>query len=134
MRSSNCHSQCSSSNDRGRDPREADVSSSVHHNLCHHITPTSDQFLTEAWDDVTTSFKEHFPTALLNDVRTEGQILDRHLCIHERPDNPNHQCSLVQMTTPPLALTYCYHLCKIKQCLIMNRWTLVTSHQIFQTS
>ena len=93
MQSSKCHSQCSSSNDRGWDPR-GEVSSPVHHNLCHHVTPTSDQFLTEARDDITTPFKEHFPTAPLDDnILAEEQIPDRHLCIHERPDDLNHQCS-----------------------------------------
>ena len=56
-----------------------------------------DQFLTEAWyddDDDTTPFDEHFPTAPFgDDVWTEEQIQDRCLCIHERPDDPNHQCS-----------------------------------------
>ena len=62
--------------------------------MCHHITPTTDQFLTEAWDDDTTSFDEHFPTAPLDDdAWAEEQILDRCLCIHGRPDEPNHQCS-----------------------------------------
>ena len=56
----------------------------THHNL----------FLTEAWDDVSSSFSEHFPTAPLDDdIWAEEQILDRGLCIHERPDEPNHQCS-----------------------------------------
>ena len=75
-------------------PREGDVSSSLHHDLCHHITATMDPFLPEAWDDVSSSFNEHFPTAPLDDdVWLEEQILDRCLCIHERPDEPNHQCS-----------------------------------------
>ena len=52
-----------------------------------------EQFLTEACDDVSSSFNEHFPTALLDDVWAEEEILDRCLCIHERPDKPNHQCS-----------------------------------------
>ena len=62
--------------------------------LCHHITPTMDPLLTEAWDDGTTSFNEYFPTVPVDDdVWTQEQILDRHLCMHERPDKPNHQCS-----------------------------------------
>ena len=53
-----------------------------------------DPFLTEAWDDVSSSFDEHFPTVPLdNDVWAEKDIPDRCLCIHERPDEPNHQCS-----------------------------------------
>ena len=94
VRSSECCCQCSSSDERGWEPREADVSSSIHHNLCHHITPTSDQFLTKAWDADTTSFEEHFPTAPLHDdVWAEEQILDRCLGIHKRPEELNHQCS-----------------------------------------
>ena len=73
---------------RSPTPREVDASSSVHHNMCHHIMPIRDQFLTEAWDDDdddTTPFDEHFPTAPYNDdVWTEEQILDRCLCIQER--------------------------------------------------
>ena len=70
-------------------PREADVSS-----LVHHITATTNTFLTEACDDVSSSFNEHFPTApLSDDVCTEEPILDRCLCIHERTDEPNDQCS-----------------------------------------
>ena len=43
-----------------------------------------DQFLTEAWDDDTTSLDEHFPTASLDDdVWAEEPIPDRHLCILE---------------------------------------------------
>ena len=37
--------------------------------------------------------------------------------------------TLVHMTAPPSAWTYCNQLCKMKPCLIMNRWTSVTSHQ-----
>ena len=41
-----------------------------------------------------TSTKEHFPTAPLDDeVWSEDPIPDRQLCIHERPHEPNHQCS-----------------------------------------
>ena len=77
-----------------RDPRDADVSSPVHHNLCHHITFTTDWFLTEAWDDITTSFHEHFPTVPLgDDIWAEEQVLDICLYIQEGPDNLNHQCS-----------------------------------------
>ena len=94
MRSSEHCSQCSSPDDRGWDPREADISSSIQHNLCHHVRPTSDQFLTEALDDDTPSFEEHFPVVLLDDdIWAEEQIPDRHLYIHERTDEPNHQCS-----------------------------------------
>ena len=51
-------------------------------------------FLTSALDDDTTSSKENFPTAPLDeDVWSEDPILDRHLCIHKTPDEPNHQCS-----------------------------------------
>ena len=67
MRSNECCSQCSRSDDRGWDPREIDISSSVHHSLCHCVTPTRDQFLTDAWLDDTISFDEHFPTAPLDD-------------------------------------------------------------------
>ena len=77
-------------------PREADVSPSVHHNLCHCVKPTRDQFLTEAWDDDddTTPFDKHFPTAPFDDdVWTEEQILDRCLGMHEKLDDLNNQCS-----------------------------------------
>ena len=38
--------------------------------------------------------EEHFPTAPLDDdVWAEEPIPDRCLYIHERPDEPNHQCS-----------------------------------------
>ena len=67
------------------------------HNLCHYCTPTpnTEQFATDlnnvAWDNGTTSSKENFPTAPLDDlVLSEDPIPDRHLCIHETPD---HQCS-----------------------------------------
>ena len=109
IRSSKCYSQQPSSDDRGQDLREADVSSSVHHNLCHYITPTTDQFLTEAWDDDTTSFEEHFQTAPLDDdVWAEEPIPDSHLCIHERPDKLKHQCSY----PCPNVWTYCNQCCK----------------------
>ena len=60
--------------------------------------PTRDQFLMEVWDDYydddTIPFDEHFPTAPFDDdIWTEEQIPDRGLCIHKRPDDPNHQCS-----------------------------------------
>ena len=94
IRSSKHHSQHSSTDDRGCDPRETDVSSLLHHNLCHHITPAMDQFLTEAWDEDTTSFEEHFPTVPLDDdVWAEEPIADRDLCINKIPDELNHQCS-----------------------------------------
>ena len=52
-----------------------------------------DHFLTEAWDDDSISFEEYFPTAPLDDdVWAEEPILDRCMCIHDRPDEPNHQC------------------------------------------
>ena len=63
--------------------READVSSSV-----PQITPTTDPFLTEAWDDVNSWFGEHFPTVPLDDdIWAEEQIQDRCLCIQERPNH-----------------------------------------------
>ena len=93
-RSSEQCSPPSSTNTRSPTTREADVSSSVHHVLWHHITPTTDSFLTEACDDVSSSFNEHFPTALLDDdVWAEEQIPDRCLCIHGKTNEPNHQCS-----------------------------------------
>ena len=55
----------------------------MHQNLCHPITPTptTDQFLTEAWDSDTTFSKDNFPTAPLDDeVCSEDPIPDRHLC------------------------------------------------------
>ena len=59
--------------------------------LCHtHHRPIPNWGM----DDVSSSFDEHFPTVLLNDnVWAEEQILDWCLCIHKRPDEPNHQCS-----------------------------------------
>ena len=68
----------------------------MHLNLYHPIIPTStiNPFLTDAWDDDTTFSKENFPTAPLDDnVWSEDPIPDGHLCIHETPDKPNHQCS-----------------------------------------
>ena len=72
----------------------------MHHILCHSLTPTqtTEQFFADfnnvAWDDDTTSTEEHFPTAPLDDeVWCEDPILDRPLCIHERPHKPNLQCS-----------------------------------------
>ena len=51
-------------------------------------------FLTDAWANDTTSSKENFSTVPFNDdVWSENPIPDRHLCIHETPDEPNHQCS-----------------------------------------
>ena len=98
VRPSEWHSPHCNANARSPTPREADVSSSVHHTLCHHIMPTRDQFLTEVWDDVddvdTTHFDKHFPTAPFDDdVWNEEQIQVRCLCIHERHDVLNHQCS-----------------------------------------
>ena len=53
-----------------------------------------DPFLNEAWDDVSSSFDKHFITVpIVDDIWAEEQILHRHLCIHERPDEPDHQCS-----------------------------------------
>ena len=71
-----------------------------------------------------------------DDVWTEEQIPDRHLCIHKRPDDPNHQCSYPcpYDSIPPSGWTYCNPLCEMKQCLTTNRWTSVTSHWIFQIS
>ena len=70
-------------------PREADISSSL-----YHITPTTDPFLTAAWDDANSSFDKHFPTTPLDDdIWTEEQIPDRCLYIHETTDEPNNQCS-----------------------------------------
>ena len=93
MRASEWCSPCSSTKAKSWPHRRGDLSPSVHHNLCHHITPTTDWFLTTTWVD-DTSCVEHFPRALLDDgVWAEEPILDGHLCIHERPDEPNHQCS-----------------------------------------
>ena len=59
-----------SSND-ARNPvsRRAELSSSVHLNLCHPstLTPTTDLFLTDVWDNDTTFSKENLPTAPLDD-------------------------------------------------------------------
>ena len=83
----------SSTNARSPAHRRADPSPSVHHNQCNHITSTTDQFLTEACDDDTTSSEEYFPTVPLDDdIWAEELVVDRHLCIHKRPDEPNHQC------------------------------------------
>ena len=55
-------------------------------------TPTTDQFLTEVWDDDSISTEEHFPTAPLNDdIWTKDPIPDRQLCIHET-SQLNTQC------------------------------------------
>ena len=52
-----------------------------------------DQFLTEAWDDDAASFEEHLLTVPLDDdIWAAEPIPDRCLCIHERPDQPKHQC------------------------------------------
>ena len=123
MRSSEWHSPPSSANVRSPTPREADVSSSV-----HHIIPTAEPFLTEAWDDDSSSFDEHFPTTPLDDdVWAEEQILDRCLCIQERPDEPNHQCSYPcpydGNTTFQLDCNQCH---KMKECLTTIWWTSVT--------
>ena len=60
--------------------------------------PNTEQFSTDinnvTWDNYTTSSEENFPTAPLDDlVWSEDPIPDRHLCIHETPHEPNHQCS-----------------------------------------
>ena len=53
----------------------------------------TDQFLTETWDDETTSFDKHLPTVPLDDdVWVEEPIPDRCLCIHNRPDALHCQC------------------------------------------
>ena len=81
-------------------PVRAELSSPEHHNLCHHLipTPNTEWFFTDvdsaAWDDDTASSKENVPTEPLDDeVRSEDPILDRQLCIHETPHEPNHHCS-----------------------------------------
>ena len=62
----------------------------LQYNMSHLHRP----FFNEAWDDVSSSFDKHSPIALLDDDIWAGeQILDRCLCIHKRPDEPNHQCS-----------------------------------------
>ena len=100
MTPSTQHHQHSSANARSPACRRAELSSAVHHNLCHNLTPTpnTEHFFTDfnnvAWDNDTTSPKENFPTAPLHDeVWSDDQIPDRHLCIHETPHEPNHQCS-----------------------------------------
>ena len=79
--------------------RIVEVSFPECHSLCHYGTPTpnTEQFLTDfndvAWDDDTTSPKENFPTAPLDDeVRYKDPIPDRHLFINETPHEPNLQC------------------------------------------
>ena len=136
VRSSEHCSQHSSTNARSHNPREADVSSSAHHNLCHHITPTMEQFFIEAWDDDTTSFEEHVPTVPLDDdVWAEEPIPDRCLCIHETPDKPNYQCSYpCPYDSSTFRMDLLQSTPQMKQCITMNRWTSVTSHQIFQIS
>ena len=124
------HSPHSSADARSTTPREADVSSSVHHNLCPHIMPTRDQFLTEAWDDNdddTTLFYEHFPTAPFNDdIRTEEKFqIDACASMRDLMIWITSVPTLVCMIAPPSAQTYCNPLCKMKQCLTMNRWTSV---------
>ena len=80
-------------------PVRAELCSPEHHNLCHDLTPTSNtkQFFTDvdsvSWNDDTTSSKENFPTAPLEDVVwSEDPIPDRQLCIHKTPHEHNHQC------------------------------------------
>ena len=109
-------------------PVRAELSSPEHHNLCHYHTPTPDteQFLTDfdnvAWNDDTTSSKEHFPMASLDDiVWSEDLIPGRHLCILETPHKPNLQCSYpcpysnttfrmmdLPQSTPQGAAIFCY--------------------------
>ena len=127
--------QCSpppSADTRSPTPREADISSSL-----HHVTPTTNPFQTDNGDDVSSSFDKHFPTAPLDDdICTEEEISDRCLCIHEKPHDPNHHCPTpVHMAgTPSSGLTY-YNQCHdVKQGLTMIQWTSVTYHQIFQIS
>ena len=126
---------CSSAKARSPVHRRAELSSSVHQNLCHPVTPTptTDQFLTDAWDDDTAFSKENIPTAPLDDeVLSEDPIPDRHLCIHK-----SHITSipaLVHTDALPTGWTYYIQHHKVRQCLTMNWWTSVISHQIFQTS
>ena len=47
--------------------RSVELSSPIYHNLCNLLTPATDQFLTEAWYDDSTSTEEHFPTEPLSD-------------------------------------------------------------------
>ena len=96
VRPSKQYSQHSSTNDRSHNPMGAEASSSVHHNLCHPNipTPTTNLYLTDAWENDITSSEANLPTVPLDeDVWSEDPIPDRHLCIHETPDEPNHQCS-----------------------------------------
>ena len=62
--------------------------------LQYTTSHTTDPFLTKAWGHVISLFDKHLPTAPLDDdIWAEEEIWDRHLFIHERPDEPNHQCS-----------------------------------------
>ena len=73
--------------------RRVEFSSPVHQYPCHLLTSTTDQFLTDAWDDDSTSTEEHLPTTPLNDdIQTEDPIPGSQLCIHETPQPDNH-CS-----------------------------------------
>ena len=67
VRPSKCHNHYSSVNDGSHNPREADASSSVHHNLCHSVipTPTANPILTSAWDNDTTSLQGKLPNSAI---------------------------------------------------------------------
>ena len=85
-----------------------------------------EQFFTDvnddAWDDDTPFSKEHFQTAPLDDddVWSEDPILDGQLYIHEKPHEPNYQCSYpcpysitsfridLPQSTPRDAAVFCY--------------------------
>ena len=92
VKPSECHHHHPSTDVSSPAYRRTEFLAPVHHNPCHLLTSTTDQFLTDAWDEDSTSTKEHFPTVpLKDDVWTKDPIPDRQLCIHETPQ-PNNQC------------------------------------------
>ena len=123
-----CHKLVFTSSD-DESPVGTELCSPEHHNLCHYLipTPNTEQFFTDvssvALDDDTTFSEEHFPTAPLDSVVwSEDPILDRHLCIHETPHEPNLECSYpcpysnttirmdLPQSTPQGAAIFCYEL------------------------
>ena len=100
---------------------------------CHtHHGPV----LTEAWDDDTTSFEEHFPTPPLDDdIWAEEPNLDRCLCIHKRPNKPNNQCYYpCPYDSTIFSMDLLQSMPQNEAVFNYEQMTSVTSHQIFQIS
>ena len=112
---------------RSPTPREADVSSSIHYNLCHHVMPTRDQFLNEAWDDD----DDDTPPPLMNISQQHHSMMtpglknqfwkDTCTSTGEMMIQITSVPILVCMTASPSAWTYRNVHQKVKQCLTMNR-------------